>query len=250
MNDALIPSHNFKHAPSGYRVWTRLPEPLAEKIVGKVLNNELDFTAVLKDKSKCLVALFDQADVGKLVLKVPRDRNGRLWERILTLFRQGESVRQYQNMEALESLGLKGPAPVLAAEKRQNGLVIDSFYIYTFIEGREGRWTDLGLIVDTLIPLYRMGFCRTDPRVANHIINGNEVFLIDFRVKRPVPFNGLRCAMEYSRLVNDYEAALKIGDYIGTPRWVAKLAWHLQRLNLNIRKAKHALRRLVKQFPG
>lgn len=250
MNDALITSYDFKHNDAGYRVWTRLPRPVAEDIVSNVLNNDLELTAVLKDKPKCLVARFEQTGVGELVLKVPRDRNGRRWERFLTLFRPGESVRQYQNMEALESLGLKGPVPVLAAEKRQNGVVTDSFYIYNFIEGREGVWSDLALIVNTLTPLYNQGYCRSDPRVANHIINDNGVYLIDFRVKRPVLFNRLRCAMEFSRLVNEYHAALKIGEQVGTPRLLTELAWRLQRLGLNTRKTKHRLRRSIKRVQG
>lgn len=250
MTDILINSYNFKHPGSEYHVYSRVPRPIAEDIVTRVLSENLELKRILKDRPKCLVAQFGHADLGDLVLKIPHDRNHRRWERFLTLFRPGESVRQYQNMEKLETLGLNGPLSILAAERRQAGVVTDSFYIYSFIEGREGVWADLPLIVDTLVPLYQKGYRRNDPRVANHIINDRGVYLIDFRVTHPVPFNRLRCAMEYCRLVSDRDAALEVGGRVGTPRSVTQLAWHMQRLGLNARKAKHRLRRWIRAALG
>lgn len=250
MTDTLTAPHSFKHTASGYHVRSRLLRPAAEDIVVKVLAENLELKRVLKDKPKCLVAQFQYPGAGDMVLKIPHDRNGRLWERFLTLFRPGESVRQYQNMEKLKELGLNGPLPILAAERRRGGVVTDSFYVYSFVQGREGVWEDLPVIVDTLIPLYQQGFRRNDPRVANHIINEQGVYLIDFRVDSPRPFNRLRCAMEYCRLVGDRRKALEVGSRVGTPRVLTWMAWYLQRLQLKIRQTKHRFRRWRKRRSG
>lgn len=235
--------HQFDHASSGYRVLCRMCRDDAERLVEQVLNRQLNFDPVLKDRAKCLVARFFHPDRGWLVLKVPRARTNRKWERFLTLFRAGEGIRQIRNMQQLERLKLKGPRPVLAAEKRRAGVVVDAFYIYSFIDGREGVSADLPTIVDTLLPLYRQGYCRTDPRVANHIINDDGVHLIDFRIKRPFVLGGLRCAMELCQLAGDRGYAVKIGHDAGYSAILMHSAWWIKRVTQWFRKAKQRLRK-------
>ncbi|MDR9424095.1 MAG: hypothetical protein RI567_02285 [Marinobacter sp.] len=214
---------------------------MAEKWVESVLAGEMEFDSVFKDTPKCLVARFDHPELGPCVLKVPRARSGRRWERFLTLFRAGEAIRQFKNMEMLLELGLQGPTPVLAAEKRQNGVVVDSFYVYSFVEGREGEVKDRPAIINALLPLYEKRYCRADPKVGNHILNGNSVYLIDFRIKRPILFGSLRCAMEFCQLAGSQQLAMDIGRRAGYQPLTVRLAWWTQRASQRLRKAKQAL---------
>ncbi|WP_372972806.1 hypothetical protein [Marinobacter sp.] len=237
--------HQFDHANAGYRVLSRVSRDDAERLLEQVLNHQLDFDQVLKDRAKCLVARFSHPDKGWLVLKVPRARTNRKWERFLTLFRPGEGFRQICNMQELERLKLKGPRPVLAAEKRRAGVVVDSFYIYSFIDGREGVSADLPAIVETLLPLYRQGYCRTDPRVANHIINDDGVHLIDFRIRRPFLLGRLRCAMELCQLAGDRLYAVRIGNDAGYSTALMRSAWRVKRVAQWFRKAKQRLRKRI-----
>lgn len=234
--------HEFHDAESGYRVVSVLPRLESKHLVDRVLGDEIEFDPVYKNTSKCLVGRFRYPDVGQLVLKVPRARSHRRWERFLTLFRSGEGLRQFNNMQKLLDLGLKGPQPILAAEKRRKGIVIDSFYTYGFVEGREGSRNDLDLIVEALLPLYEKGYCRADPQVANHIIHGNDVYLIDFRITRPLLFGRLRCAMELCQLVMDKPLGIQLGRRIGVGSTLVITAWKAQRLSQRVRKIRQRLK--------
>lgn len=235
--------HAFYDAENGYRVVSVLPETESKHLVARVLDDRIDFSPVYKDTDKCLVGRFQYPDLGELVLKIPRARSRRRWERFLTLFRSGEGIRQFENMQKLLELGLKGPRPVLAAEKRRKGVVVDSFYAYGFVAGREGSRNDLDAIVKALLPLYEQGYCRADPQVANHIIEGDEVYLIDFRVSRPLLFGKLRCAMELCQLVMDKPFAVQLGHKIGLGPTLVGLAWNTQRLSQRLRKIRQGLKR-------
>lgn len=177
------------------------------------------------------------------MLKIPRARSERWWERFLTLFRSGEAVRQFFYMEKLNQLGLNGPRPLLAAEKRSKGVVVDSFYIYSAVNGRDGKPKDLPIIVQTLVPLYKQGYCRADPKVGNHIISGEDVYLIDFRIKRPLIFGKIRRAMEFSKLAGTIQLAQDIGRQTGCSYTVVNIAW----IANNLLKHIHKIRRKIKK---
>ena len=243
MNNSKESVCSFYDPVAGYRVLTTKPEADARKLVRKIVSNSLEFKTIFKDRPKCLVASFEAGEAEELVLKVPKARSSRPWERFLTLFRDGEGIRQFRNMQALVELGILGPRPILAAEKRRYGVVLDSFYVYGLIEGRQASHSDLPKIIEVLAPLYRQGFRRSDPRVANHIVDGEKVYLIDFRITKPRFFGHLRCAVEVCQLAGNLSRALEVGHYYGYSRSTLIVAWRFWRASQWLRKRKQAMKR-------
>jgi heptose II phosphotransferase len=233
----------FVDQVAGYRVLTAMPEASARQLVSKIVSNKIEFKTVFKDRPKCLVASFESGEAGHLVLKIPKARSRRPWERFLTLFRYGEGVRQFWNMQELDALGVLGPRPMLAAEKRRFGVVTDTFYVYSLVKGRQASPRDLPIIIKALAPIYQQGYCRSDPRVANHIVDGECIYLIDFRITKPWFFGRLRCAMEVCQLAGEFSRALEVGQYYGYGRSTLIVAWRFWRTAQWLRKKKQALKR-------
>lgn len=186
----------------GYRVIAECGPDEAEALVAGIAAGSVGFDEVYKNEKKGLVATFSHPALGKLVVKIPRARNRRQWERFLTLFRDGESFRRFKDLKHFRELGFNGPEPVLAAEKRISGMVTDGFYIYRFVRGRLADNRDYNLIVPELLRLHRRGYIRRDPRVANYVIGDDgKVFFIDFKLKKPRLMNRVRCVTEFRRFL-------------------------------------------------
>ncbi len=147
----------------------------------------------LQNNAHCFVEKIQIRGFDPLVIKVPKYRSKRLWERFLTLFRSGEAFRNYESMMTLKNIGLNGPQPLLAVEKRLSGMVIENLFAYKFIEGKIASTEEIPLILEALISLHQRGFTRSDPKLENFLIHEKKVFFIDFRLKKPLLFPKIQC---------------------------------------------------------
>lgn len=193
--------HVLSGRVGAWSFFSYLDEVASKDLVNHIVQRDVSIEHTFRDNWRTLSAqiLFD----GKpLLLKVPRARNGRRWERLLSLFRGSDSVRMFRHCEKMATLGLAAPEPVIAGELRQYGMVTDSFLCYRFVNGRRPTKTDAPLVWSALKSLHRKGYVRSDAQLANFLIrrDGTVVF-IDFRLKRPCLLLALQQARELDRFL-------------------------------------------------
>jgi heptose II phosphotransferase len=179
-----------------------------------------------------------------LLLKVPRARNGRYWERFLTVFRGSDAMRSFRQLQLMPSLGLEAPQPVIVGENRRKGFVADSFLSYRFVEARKADRQDAPRILAALQKLHRQGYQRTDAQLANFLIRDDgRVVFIDFRLKKPLILSELRKAKELDRFFRSCPEAR--ADYTGpgaSSAWLI-IARYLSEFEFAMRAFKRRLRR-------
>lgn len=210
-----------------------------------LVDNALDLTIaprhIFKDNHRTYSAVFDVGGEAAM-LKIPRGRNQRKWERLLTLFRGSEGVRTFRNLELMQRLGFGAPYPLLAAEKRKHGFVVDSFTYYAFEEGRPAESGDAEAVMSELLHLHDTGHLRTDPQPANFLVTDRGIVFIDFRLKKPFLLAGLKKKLELAKLVRVYpESAPHIPKgLISSPSF--SLAKWLDMRIYNLRQGKRKLK--------
>ena len=177
------------------------------------------------------------------MLKIPRGRNLRTWERMLTLFRKSEGVRTFHNLELMQQLGLLVPYPLVAAEKRRLGFVVESFTYYVFEEGRPAGSEDAKAVIAELLCLHDTGYLRTDPQPANFLVTNRGIVFIDFRLKKPFLFSGLKKKLELVKLVRVYpESTPHIPQGLASSTSFRFATW-LELKIFNLRQGKRGLKR-------
>lgn len=179
---------------------SRLSEEDAKALWAAVLDGSLERPHVFRDNWRTLSArvVFRGED---LMLKIPRARNKRRWERLLTFFRGSDAARHFRHLLLMKDLGFSAPVPVLAAERKLHGTVIDSFVIYRYLEGRPASANDAGAVLSQLLALHEKGYLRNDPQLANFLISEGRVHFIDFRLKKPLLFRSLARYRELIRFL-------------------------------------------------
>jgi len=142
-----------------------------------------EFPETLKDDRRSLVKLGEIGGV-KLIAKQPRDKNKRKWARFLTLFGLGEARKTFTTLLEFENKGIESLTPFCLLEQSQLGMVVDSWLVYHYREGRKSNRGDLVEIVKLLKKLHSNGYQHGDPNFGNFIVSDNgEMFLIDCKGK-------------------------------------------------------------------
>lgn len=211
-------------------------------LLSEIEQGRVTYERVFRDNGRTLSAMV-ATDVGPIMLKVPRARNGRRWERILTFFRGSDAVRSFYQLQQMNTMGFSAPCPLMACEMRQHGVVIDAFLCYRFIEGRPAEADDAGLVLGALRKLHHAGYLRTDAQRANFLMDGEHVVFIDFRLKRPRFFVRLQKARELDRFIRSCpEAATHLTDKERGSMWL-RLAHKLENFSFAFRESKREMRR-------
>lgn len=120
----------------------------------------------------------------KVVLKIPKEKNSRKWQRFLSIFRGSESKREFFNCEFIKENGFLGAVPLVAVEKKRGILVVDSYFVLTFIDGKHADFKNINLALETLYKIHDKGYTHGDSQLPNFIINNHEVYLIDCKLKK------------------------------------------------------------------
>lgn len=167
---------------------------------------------VIKDIRRTFVSEFTlqhKAIFLRCIFKIPRARNRRNWERLLTLFRPPDVVRALRSMELAEQLGVTAPRPILAATRRQFGMVTHSYMVYEKLDGHTPKsHADIQQVCELLTDLHRKGWLRRDALLRNFLIIGeNRVGLIDFRLSRPRLLVKARQGLECEKLISSTPVA-------------------------------------------
>lgn len=222
-------------------VVSHLDHTASRKLVDNVLDETLPREKVFRDNWRTLSARVRFQDES-LLLKVPRARNGRKWERFLTRFRESDALRTFRHIELLGSMGFAAPDPVLACERRQGGVVVDSFVCYRFVEGRPAGPEDAGKILAALQALHNRGYLRSDAQLANFLMVDNVVFFIDFRLKKTWFLSKLQKARELDRFLRSCPGARHLLSREQASSIWLWLASRLENVSFALRNLKREMR--------
>jgi heptose II phosphotransferase len=104
----------------GYRLSTTLDENAAKQLLDDLIEKSYTVKQTFKD-SRSTYAAHLQLGKNNIVHKIPRARLRRLWEKLITLIRDSESIRTFNNLLLMDRLGFHAPNPPACwrkAEKR------------------------------------------------------------------------------------------------------------------------------------
>lgn len=210
-----------------------------------ILDGEIEREQVFRDNWRTLSARVRFLDES-LLLKVPRARNSRRWERFLTRFRESDALRTFRHIEQLSAMGFSAPEPVLACECRREGVVVDSFVCYRFVEGRPAGPQDAEKVLASLLALHKRGFLRSDAQLANFLVVDGAITFIDFRLKKPRFLPRLQKAREIDRFLRSCpEARNFLSSEEASSFWLW-LASYLEAASFSVRSLKRRMRKRKK----
>ena len=230
----------------GYRVvaTTGVDEGWARNFVDTIVDERLEPRHIFKSNARTYSALLD-VDSQAVMLKVPRSRNQRKWERFLTLFRPSEGIRTFNNLDHMQALGLNAPLPLIAAEKRRFGVATDSFACYAFEHGRPAGRDDASDILAAMVKLHDLGYLRTDPQAANFLVSDRGIVFIDFRLKKPLVFPRFRKRLELAKLVRVYPSDLPYIPASVAETATFRVARQIELMLFQARQLKRAIRKRI-----
>ena len=185
----------------GYEYVSSLSEQEAQDLLKAILDETYTANKIYKDNKNCFIVNFDTTAHSGLMLKIPKERNRRKWERFLTLFRPNEAFRNYDSMMTLKRHAIRGTVPLLAAHKKERGMSVESFLIYEFIDGIPATKEHLSAVLSELKKLHDAGYVRSDPKLDNFLIKDGEAFFIDFRLNKPTLFPRFQCMMNLCKFL-------------------------------------------------
>lgn len=107
-----------------YKVISTLPEHDAKNLMDQYLSNKHEEIEVFKDNKRNYVARAATELGVDAIIKEPRQRNNRKWQRFLSFFRVSQSVRLFNSHLKLLKNDFNCPTPLLAAEKRDRKSVV------------------------------------------------------------------------------------------------------------------------------
>ena len=174
------------------------------------------------------------------VLKIPRWQDGRAWNRLTTLWREGEARRAFRRALRLESLGIPAPRPVMQWERRRAGCVVESGWLYGYVEGARIRPTDWPRVIGLLGVLHEAGLAHGDPHLANWVQRDGIVYALDCAPRRSL-LPALAAAYDFVLLRNCEPGLLPLipgQDGLWWKLALARDAW------------VHGLRRLKRRLRG
>ncbi len=234
----------YKH--KDYEYVSCLPKQEAEELLSAIVDKSYMANKVYKDNKNCFIVNFDTAAHSDLMLKIPRERNRRKWERLLTLIRPGEAFRNYDSMMILQRHGIRGTIPLLAAHRKVWGMSVDSFFVYKFIAGTPATKKDLSSVLAELNKLHELGYIRSDPKLVNFLIKDGDAYFIDFRLSKPRIFARFRCMMNFCKFLRTLSEDRAFLERYFAGNHLLKLSYYVQSgfcySRYYRRKFKHFLR--------
>lgn len=148
-------------------------------------NKNFKIIKTLKNDKRSLVQLISIKNKS-YILKIPREKNKRKWQRFLSFFRGGESQREFKNLENIKRIGFNAPSPFFALEYTKYGITYYSLLVLEYIQGNESSLNEIEKIVNMLNKIHNCGFLHGDSQLANFMISDNKIFLIDSKLSKNI----------------------------------------------------------------
>ncbi|MEF9933548.1 MAG: lipopolysaccharide core heptose(II) kinase RfaY [Cetobacterium sp.] len=164
-------------------------------ILMAIKNQNFNVLKTLKDDQRSKVYLVEVLG-NRYVYKVPTEKNKRVWQRFLSIFRGSESKREFDNYNKILNEGFKGPKGIGYFEKKIGPVVVDSFLVSSFLDGRNSKLEDLSLVEKELRKIHDSGYLHGDSQLSNFMIVEDEIYLIDAKMKRNI-YGGFGASYEF-----------------------------------------------------
>jgi heptose II phosphotransferase len=233
---------------NGYRVRSERSESLTRELIEGVCQQSLPCYLAHRDNRRTLSAQF-QMHGERFVLKIPRARNARYWERLLTLFRGSDLSRVYQGMLDLHRTGILGPRPILIAEKKHFGIIVDSFLIYEFLEGETCTSKDAEAIAKSVLILHDLSLMRRDIHLGNFlIVNKDQIGMIDFRLSQPKIFRQIQLDIELNQMLHAIPETLPFIPQKRLDNYIFRIANYLYKINFLARNARRSIKKFFTPY--
>jgi lipopolysaccharide heptosyltransferase II len=203
----------------------------------------------LKDNQRSRVLIVD-CNGRRAVFKIPREKNTRKWIRFTTLYRQGEAFKTIRSLEKLARMGIRTNVPMAAAEKRRFGMVVDSWMLYAYSEGRVCREADYPLVVEKVEQIHKKRILHGDAQINNFLIQNGRVFTIDCNPRKPL-FGDISRYVEYFYLKRSapgiekyFNPAVKSFSY-RIAEMYSRAYWHWRDFKKKKRQRKKFIRNIL-----
>jgi len=235
---------NKPNIHNGHGVVSDLTVSIAQRLAKTLVEGRYQEKEVFKDNAQSYVARVEAAGMDCMV-KIPRARNRRIWQRFLSLFRESEALQYYNSMQTLRGMNFGCPAPLIAVEKRRAWRVAThSLFAYQYVEGRKCTESDAAVILPELLRLHEKGYLRGDPHKKNYLISNNAVVFIDARIRQPKLFRKLQMHRELAVFLNTSPGGIHHVPAEIKHSASFRTAWTIDRI---MRYIRHSRRRIIGQ---
>jgi heptose II phosphotransferase len=187
-----------------YTIHHFIPWNDAQRIIEAILNKTYRLKKTLKDSSRSMVYQID-IDHEVLIFKQPVEKNTRKWIRFTTLMRKSEALQSCLSMVKLQEINIHTNKPLVVLEKKVMGLVIDSWYICSYVAGDSCVESDYPEVIDTLKVIHNAGYLHGDPQIRNFLKTKSGIQVID--TKLSYAWNALQKHLEFVYLNNSINDA-------------------------------------------
>ena len=186
-----------------------------------ILDKKYNTIKILKDDKRSLVEIIE-INEGKFVLKIPKEKNNRKWQRFVNIFRGSDSFRNYHTMDKLEKIGISSTKALFAAEIR-SPFVTDSFLIMEVLEGEYIGSEDYQRVIKELSNIHSKGYLHGDSQIQNFMLKDDKIYSIDLRLQKNI-YGSIGEMYEFIYL---RESCKEIDEYYDEirNRWSFKIAW-------------------------
>lgn len=223
-----------------------LSDEKAKLLFDTISNRSYTVSTILKKNQRSSVYKinFEGKD---LVLKVPKEKNNRKWIRFLTWFRKGEAFKNILGMIKLRGKGIKTTVPLLAAERRALGMVVDSWLLYEYLDGVTclDHPEHYPSVVKKLSEMHAKNFLHGDPQIRNFISYQDEIYVIDSNPKSAA--NAFSRAYEWAYL---RKSAPGIENLFGDINdwWLYKVAFRYDLYERKFARQRRRVKRAIKDL--
>ncbi len=123
--------------------------------------------------------------------------------------RDSDALQSSVSMLRLQEMGVETNKPLVVVEQRKFGMVVDSWYLCSYVDGDPCSEDDYATVVETLNKIHREGYLHGDAQIRNFLKGKNGMLVIDVKIRRY--WNAIQRQLELVYLNN---SAVGISQYI------------------------------------
>jgi|GEM_PF-164723 len=218
-----------------------VPWESAKTLIDTASDENYQLVKVFNDSIRSKVCLI-RIDGQLLILKRPVEKNSRRWIRFTTLMRKSEALQSCISMLKIQEIGIETNKPLVVIEKHRMGMVVDSWYLYSYVDGDVCNKKDYPAVVHTLNKIHQSGYLHGDPQILNFLKGKTGIQVIDVKISKR--WNFVQSQLELVYLKN---SAIEIGQYISTSIFSYKIAEFItNNIQGGFRTFKYKLRQIIR----
>ncbi len=199
-------------------------------------NGHFVINRTIKDCNRSLVQEIIINDTAYL-LKIPREKNRRLWQRFISIFRGSESFREFCALLKGNAETLPVPKPIFATEIKRGPFVVDSLILMEYLNGRVAEKHDITAVSNLLKKIHAKSLLHGDPHLSNFIISADNLYTIDCSLRKNF-FGAYGVKREFIALEQSCGAPIDTFDKHGLPYLLSKFLDILFRIKLGWKHRK------------